>query len=239
MAILIDTGGDWVKVGTRVRCLRPWLFTNPVTGKEDSLGREVEAEILRFGPGDARRDGDLSFVGEDASPGDVILGWFDFGNGVRNGYVAQMRGDFVGQWEPIGDPTVPRRRPSRSMLVNRHPDRRGVPTDKIHIGYWAQSGDPDADRYEQQGFPLPWPADFVDDAWDANERARVVSFLKAAPKVEHWRGSSSCRFGCDLNNGSTDQGDNKYVWPEGFAHYVETHNVRPPAEFVEHVLRSV
>ena len=25
------------------------------------------------------------------------------------------------------------------------------------------------------------------------------------------------------------------VWPEGFAHYLEQHDVKPPAEFLEHV----
>ena len=32
--------------------------------------------------------------------------------------------------------------------------------------------------------------------------------------------------------------DGKYAWPEGLDHYVEKHNVRLPAAFVEHVLRE-
>ncbi len=29
--------------------------------------------------------------------------------------------------------------------------------------------------------------------------------------------------------------DGTYGWPQGFAHYVEAHGVRPPEEFVRHV----
>jgi hypothetical protein len=30
--------------------------------------------------------------------------------------------------------------------------------------------------------------------------------------------------------------DGTFIWPEGFAHYLEAHAVRPPVEFVRHVL---
>ncbi|WP_437782765.1 hypothetical protein [Sorangium sp. So ce1097] len=33
--------------------------------------------------------------------------------------------------------------------------------------------------------------------------------------------------------------DGTFVWPEGFAHYVKVHAVRPPKDFVRHVLREV
>lgn len=33
--------------------------------------------------------------------------------------------------------------------------------------------------------------------------------------------------------------DGKYVWPEGFAHYVECHAVRPPSQFVTRVMENL
>jgi hypothetical protein len=30
-----------------------------------------------------------------------------------------------------------------------------------------------------------------------------------------------------------------WVWPDGFAHYLQLHAVKPPQEFVDHVLREM
>ena len=38
--------------------------------------------------------------------------------------------------------------------------------------------------------------------------------------------------------GGTDLSDGHYVWPFGFAHYVEAHGVKPPQEFIDHVWRA-
>jgi hypothetical protein len=38
------------------------------------------------------------------------------------------------------------------------------------------------------------------------------------------------------NMGSTCRSDGTFVWPEGFAHYLEEHAVRPPQEFIQHAL---
>lgn len=82
---------------------------------------------------------------------------------------------------------------------------------------------------------LPNPQDFVDRQWAESERAAVVSFLRAGTRAGSWLGWSTCRC-CGKPNGSLDFTDSVYIWPEGFAHYVEAHAVRPPAEFVDHVL---
>ena len=86
---------------------------------------------------------------------------------------------------------------------------------------------------------LPFPCDFVDTSWNPEERDKVIAHLKSGQPFEYWRGFSWCRFGCDDKTGeqgTTDQSDGLYVWPEGFAHYVERHAIRPPKEFVDHVL---
>jgi len=176
-----------------------------------------------------------------------ILEQYETGANIRIGYfgaegyhVDMLRGDFVYFWDPISEPLPARPRPKRGMIVDRHPDQPGAVTGKKYIGYWAANADPAADEYEAKGFPLPWPADHVDKSWDRAERAKVVAYLREAPDVEHWRGFSYCRLGCKaVSMGTTDKGDDTYVWPAGFAHYVNSHWVRPPDEFVQHVLSKL
>lgn len=116
----------------------------------------------------------------------------------------------------------------RSMLLDGYPspgtDRprhRGGP----HLGYWAN------DRHPE----LPNPGDFIDEDWDADERARVANYLKAGETKTMWRGFSYCRLcGKDML-GTTCLTDGTYTWPEGFAHYIQAHAVKPPEEFLAHV----
>lgn len=91
------------------------------------------------------------------------------------------------------------------------------------------------------GLQLPDPQDFVDTSWNANERKAVVAYLRAGFAAEHYMGYSHCRFDCGINDadmGDADLTDGTYVWPQGFVHYVEAHGVKPPQEFVRHVLRQ-
>jgi hypothetical protein len=82
---------------------------------------------------------------------------------------------------------------------------------------------------------LPDPRDYVDETWDVHEREAVLGYLDGAATAHRWMGFSNCRF-CGKINGTTCFGDSEFVWPEGFAHYLREHGVRPPAAFVEHVM---
>jgi hypothetical protein len=103
---------------------------------------------------------------------------------------------------------------------------RGLPL--TLIGYWAGPYAPD------------WPqaTDFVDEHWDKFERDVVASYLDqglALPWSWRPRGYSSCRF-CGQLNGSNEKTDGFYLWPEGLAHYVRRHSVRPPASIIRHIV---
>lgn len=261
MPVLIDLGGDWVKVGTKIRCKEPISFDNPIVrGRPFQIPVGREAAIVSIGPGEARDEAGHPVWVDDIEPGSIVIGWFDFGTGSRNGYYTQMRGDFAHFWEPLVVAQA-RERPERPMILDHHPSIR--PKDyagtkvweegssnrpplreqysegqRRYIGFWAASSDPEADSYAQKGILLPWPEDFVDESWDPEERAMVVRFLKAGQEVEWWRGSSFCRFKCGHSMGGTDLSDGHYVWPFGFAHYVEDHGVKPPKEFINHVWRA-
>lgn len=112
------------------------------------------------------------------------------------------------------------------MIIPVHPDDPAEVVGLRAIGYWRGAWD----RYKK----LPDPRDYVDLTWDAAERELVASYLEAGKDVVLWKGSSQCRF-CGADNGSTCKADGAFVWPEGLAHYVRVHGVRPPQEFVDHV----
>jgi hypothetical protein len=138
--------------------------------------------------------------------------------------------------------------PNSEMILPRHPDasvaqitddllRKGVKRTRASdgpgfrtvkhrraLGYWHS-------KYEPS---LPNPKDFVDRNWDPGERELVAKYLEQGQHFLAWMGLSDCRF-CDVVTGPSCLCDDEYVWPEGFAHYVRVHGVRPPQEFVNHV----
>jgi len=113
------------------------------------------------------------------------------------------------------------------MIFLNHPAYIGYYKDLKMIGYWYSKWDPD----------FPMPQNFVDKTWDETERQLVIKYLKTAKFYEGWMGWSSCRF-CEQENGSTCLTDGVYVFPEGFAHYIEEHNVKPDQEFIDHIINK-
>ena len=92
------------------------------------------------------------------------------------------------------------------------------------IGYWGEDG-------------ITEPANYVDEAWQGLERQRVISHLSMGMFAEGWFGSARCRV-CKVENGSVCLTDGVWTWPEGYAHYIEKHAVRPPQSFVDYVLKT-
>ncbi len=97
-----------------------------------------------------------------------------------------------------------------------------------HVGYWRRPG--------VLVGPLPDPHAMVDASWDKSERDRVLAYLKTGKAVMRYMGYSDCRICGKTIDGTGDMSDGVWVWPEGFGHYLSLHDVRPPAEFVTHVL---
>jgi hypothetical protein len=103
-------------------------------------------------------------------------------------------------------------------------------TELKRVGYWRMY--PKSSAFVK----LPWPVEQADPTWCEAERERVVRYLRFAGRVHQaWFGHSRCRI-CSIDNGCQDMTDGTYVWPSGYAHYVEAHAVKPPEEFVKHVL---
>jgi|GEM_PF-2353240 len=93
------------------------------------------------------------------------------------------------------------------------------------MGYWKS-------EFEVN---LPHPINFVDSEWNSNEKNKIIRHLNKShflPGVA--AGYSYCRLCHKKDNGCREKSDGQFVWPEGFLHYVEEHNVKPPQEFIDH-----
>ena len=122
------------------------------------------------------------------------------------------------------------------MILHKHPSMPGRSEwyNRNFIGYWAPLPGFCAMK---NNFQLPRPQDFVDESWDADERALIVQRLKSGTTFVYWMGYSYCRL-CDESGMGTEcfTADGSWIWPEGFAHYIEKHGVRPPQKFVDYLL---
>ncbi|MFI5296889.1 MAG: hypothetical protein ACHREM_02230 [Polyangiales bacterium] len=94
------------------------------------------------------------------------------------------------------------------------------------IGYWRSESRPE----------LPDPRTMVDTSWSPAERELVARYLDGNEEIAAYRGCSPCRI-CGIRNGNAERSDRRYIWPSGLSHYLRVHGVKPPAEFVKHVLR--
>jgi len=99
------------------------------------------------------------------------------------------------------------------------------------VGFWRSKEEP----------LLPHPSTLVDEAWDADERQRVIAYLESSYYIPVFNlGPSWCRLGCSpqpRDIGHQTLTDGTWVYPEGFVHYVRSHCVKPPVEFLEHIRR--
>lgn len=103
------------------------------------------------------------------------------------------------------------------------------------VGFWRDPWHPTTSAW-------PDPTDAVDPSWAPPERDAVIAYLNDGEHDTPWQGYSWCRFKCgvpDSEMGAWDLTDGTYVWPEGYAHYLEKHDVKPPEEFLEHVRRQL
>jgi hypothetical protein len=93
------------------------------------------------------------------------------------------------------------------------------------VGYWKSASLPF----------LPDPHDYIDERWDASERACVVSHLQRGQTRQAHLRQQTCRI-CGGSFGTDDLTDGTWSWPEDLLHYVITHNVKPDHVFVDRVL---
>lgn len=109
-----------------------------------------------------------------------------------------------------------------------------------HEGFWKNDENPD--------YPFPLETDIPNSSIfikklkllmnnKDSEKTRTIGDFEVS--VIHYRGFSPCRL-CNLQtNGSREytfiKNKTKFVVPEGYLHYLITHNVHPSEEFVKFI----
>jgi hypothetical protein len=127
--------------------------------------------------------------------------------------------------------------PTRDQALQRVvPAAATTPQPLVELGFWrVDEGDDTPGRCDPRSLvELPGQA-------TSTERAFTAAYLRSGmvESVEH--GYSYCRFQCaeaaarPRVMGCAALTDGVYVWPEGLAHYVETHGVRLPSSLLEHM----
>jgi len=96
------------------------------------------------------------------------------------------------------------------------------------VGLWA------AEQQLDTTSCLGWihPRHLQQPGWAADDRDRILAYLRSGVAWAGYQGQSRCRLGCETLNGSGEQTDGVWAWPAGLAHDVEVHDVRLPDEFV-------
>ena len=96
------------------------------------------------------------------------------------------------------------------------------------IGYWRSLERPE----------LPDPSAFIDLQWDAHQRDVVTWYFTSGTIAKRYKGDSTCRV-CGAANGSLEYTDGTLLWPEGFAHYIREHGIRPPTAIIDVVMQRI
>jgi hypothetical protein len=93
------------------------------------------------------------------------------------------------------------------------------------IGYWMETLN-DTD--------LPLPHELIGEMPELARQA-VCRYVSGGTLFESYRGLSWCRFYCGVDDremGFREFTDGEWVWPEGLVHYVRSHNIVLPDEFI-------
>jgi hypothetical protein len=77
-------------------------------------------------------------------------------------------------------------------------------------------------------------AEFPMDMEWLTEGGAVIAYMKASTVHKRYRGMAGCR-ACDVMLGSCDMltPDRKWIFPQGWKHYIVQHEMGPPREFVD------
>jgi hypothetical protein len=104
--------------------------------------------------------------------------------------------------------------------------RSGVSETLKAVGYWRESG--------ARHWPRPqW---LVRKDWQNDDRQRIIAYLRSGHEIAAYVGHSFCRFDCgidDFEMGNRDLTDGEWIWPEGLAHYIESHSVILPEQLID------
>jgi hypothetical protein len=89
-------------------------------------------------------------------------------------------------------------------------------------------------KFEDEASSLPWPV--PEPEWERrSEFLERLQVIEATSGHMDWMGYSICRL-CGRSNGASDYKAGRWIWPEGYRHYISEHLIRPSADFEAFVL---
>lgn len=98
-------------------------------------------------------------------------------------------------------------------------------------GFWWSEQEPHFPKPESMKEPFK----DKDVVVEALEKLYTEIILHKKGECIYFKGFSTCRC-CNEMNGSRELTYKRWVWPEGYLHYIKAHNVRPSNEFLKEVL---
>lgn len=78
---------------------------------------------------------------------------------------------------------------------------------------------------------MPLLDDWIDKAWDQNERNKVLEYLKKATCLIAAACMSDCPK-CGESLGIATFSDGLWVWDSDFIHYIQVHSLKLPSELI-------
>lgn len=95
-------------------------------------------------------------------------------------------------------------------------------------GYWYNP-------YNATAYPMPVANE---TPFDGKETfLSRLALLEEKANVVYFKGFSICRI-CNCANGNREYNLENWHWPQGYRHYVETHNVIPSEAFMQFVMEN-
>lgn len=94
-------------------------------------------------------------------------------------------------------------------------------------GFWRNQYKPDLPMPEAAAAPWEGKTEFLS----------TLEKIEATAQQVAYRGFSICRI-CKKMNGTREFEHRNWVWPSGFRHYIEDHNVKPSEEFIKMISTS-
>lgn len=81
---------------------------------------------------------------------------------------------------------------------------------------------------------FPYPKENEMNIEDIKEFVKRLRIVETKTPTFSYMGHSECRI-CGMRNGTKTYYTDLFAWPEGYAHYIEEHGVKPSAAFVLHI----
>lgn len=96
-------------------------------------------------------------------------------------------------------------------------------------GFWCKTEDR-AEFYKE----FPFPKENSGNPDELFLFVKKLKFVQSKVVKQGYMGPSKCRI-CGVLNGTSSYISARYVWPEGYEHYLIGHNVQPTAGFVLYI----